>query len=126
MKYLNYVQNLLILSSAITGCVSTSAFASLVCIPVGITSSAIGIQICAVIVGIKKYKSIIKEKYIKHEKIVLLGTYQLRTVEVLISKAFTDSYISHDEFVSINNVLREYDEIKKEIKNTKFSAEYNI
>ena len=126
MKYLNYVQNLLILSSAITGCVSTSAFASLVCIPVGITSSGIGIQICAVIVGIKKYKSIIKEKYNKHEKIVLLGTYQLRTVEVLISKAFTDSYISHDEFVSINNVLREYDEIKKEIKNTKFSAEYNI
>ena len=126
MKYLNYVQNLLILSSAITGCVSTSAFASLVCIPVGITSSAIGIQIYAVIVGIKKYKSIIKEKYNKHEKIVLLGTYQLRTVEVLISKAFTDSYISHDEFVSINNVLREYDEIKKEIKNTKFSAEYNI
>ena len=126
MKYLNYVQNLLILSSAITGCVSTSAFASLVCIPVGITSSAIGIQICAVIVGIKKYKSIIKEKYNKHEKIVLFGTYQLRTVEVLISKAFTDSYISHDEFVSINNVLREYDEIKKEIKNTKFSAEYNI
>ena len=126
MKYLNYVQNLLILSSAITGCVSTSAFASLVCIPVGITSSAIGIQICAVIVGIKKCKSIIKEKYNKHEKIVLLGTYQLRTVEVLISKAFTDSYISHDEFVSINNVLREYDEIKKEIKNTKFSAEYNI
>ena len=57
---------------------------------------------------------------------MLLGTYQLRTVEVLISKAFTDSYISHDEFVSINNVLREYDEIKKEIKNTKFSAEYNI
>ena len=57
---------------------------------------------------------------------MLFGTYQLRTVEVLISKAFTDSYISHDEFVSINNVLREYDEIKKEIKNTKFSAEYNI
>ena len=47
---------------------------------------------------------------------MLLGTYQLRTVEVLISKAFTDSYISHDEFVSINNVLREYNELKKENK----------
>ena len=57
---------------------------------------------------------------------MLLGADQLRTVEVLISKAFTDSYISHDEFVSINNVLGEYNEIKKEIKNTKFSAEYNI
>ena len=25
--------------------------------------------------------------------------------------------VSHDEFVSINNVLREYNEMKKEIKN---------
>ena len=57
---------------------------------------------------------------------MLLGADQLRTVEVLISKAFTDSYISHDEFVSVNNVLGECNEIKKEIKNTKFSAEYNI
>ena len=34
------------------------------------------------------------------------------TIEVLISKALIDSYISHDEFVSVNNVLREYNEIK--------------
>ena len=27
-----------------------------------------------------------------------------------------DSYFSHDEFVSVNNVLREYDEMKEEIK----------
>ena len=43
-KYLNYVENFLILSSAITGRVSISAFPSLVCVPVGITSSAIGIK----------------------------------------------------------------------------------
>ena len=36
----------------------------------------------------------------------------LNTIEVLISKALIDSYISHDEFVSVNNVLREYNEIK--------------
>ena len=41
-KYLNYVENLLILSSTVTGCVSVSAFASLVDINVGITSSAVG------------------------------------------------------------------------------------
>ena len=57
---------------------------------------------------------------------MLLGKDQVNTIEVLISKVLINSYISHDEFVSINNVLREYDEIKKEIKNTKFSAEYNI
>ena len=36
----------------------------------------------------------------------------LNTIEVLISKALIDSYISHDEFLSVNNVLREYNEIK--------------
>ena len=54
-KYLNYVAKyLLILVSTITGCVSISAFASLVCIPGGITSSAAGIEICTIIAGIKK------------------------------------------------------------------------
>ena len=46
----------------------------------------------------------------------LLGKNKLNNIEVLISKALTDSYISHDEFVSVNNVLREYYKIKKEIK----------
>ena len=42
-KYLNYVEHVLILVSTVTGCVSNSAFATLVCVPVGITSSAVGL-----------------------------------------------------------------------------------
>ena len=41
---------------------STSVFASLVDIPIGIASSAIGLKICAITAGIKKYESIIKKK----------------------------------------------------------------
>ena len=59
---LNYIQHFLILTCTITGCVSSSSFASLVGIPIGITSSAIGFKICAITVGVKKYKSIIKKK----------------------------------------------------------------
>ena len=51
---LNYIEYFLILDSAITGCVSISAFASLVGITIGITSSAIGLKICAITAGIKK------------------------------------------------------------------------
>ena len=72
-KYLNYVEHLLVLVSTVTGCVSISAFASLVCIPVGITSSAVELKICAVTAGIKKYKSIIKKIKNKHDEIVSLG-----------------------------------------------------
>ena len=35
----------------------------------------------------------------------------------LISKALIDSNICHDEFVLINNVLKEFCEMKKKIKN---------
>ena len=86
-KYLNYVENLLILYSTVTGCVSVSAFASLLDINIGITSSAVRWNICAIIAGIIKFKSMIKKKKKKHDKIVLLLKDKLNTVEVLISKS---------------------------------------
>ena len=86
----------------------------------GITSSTIGLKICAIAAGIKKYKSIIKKKKKKrHDKIVLLAKSKLNSIAVLIFKVLIDSDISHDEFDSINNVRKEYDEIKKETKNLK-------
>ena len=63
---LNYIEHFLILASSII-------FASLPGIPIGVTSSAIGLKICAISSGIKKYKSIIKKKKKKHDKIVLLA-----------------------------------------------------
>ena len=50
---LNYIEHFLILASTITGCISISAFASLTDISIGITSSAIGLKIYAITVGIK-------------------------------------------------------------------------
>ena len=63
---LNYIEQFLILAFTITGSISISAFASLLVIPIGGTSSALGLKICAVTAGIKKYKSIIKKKK-KHD-----------------------------------------------------------
>ena len=69
----------------------------------------------AITARIKKYKSIIKKK--KIDKVVLLAKSKLNSIEVLISKALIDSVFSHNEFVLINNVLKEYEETKEEIKN---------
>ena len=93
---LNYIEHVLILASAITGCIAISAFTSLLGIPIGITSSAIGLKSCAITAGIKKCKSIIKLKVKKLNKIVLLGTSKLNRTEVLISKALIDSNNSHN------------------------------
>ena len=43
----------------------------------------------------------------------------LNSVDVLISKGLINLNISHDELVSINNVLKEYDDMTEETKNFK-------
>ena len=91
---LSYIERLLILVSTATGCVSISAFALLFGIPIGITSSAVGLKICAITAGIKKYKSIIKKKKKKHDKIALLAKTKLNTIEVVISRTLINSHIS--------------------------------
>ena len=50
---LNYIKHSIILASVVTGCGSMSAFASVVGIPVGIGSSAVGLQNYSVTIGIK-------------------------------------------------------------------------
>ena len=57
---------------------------------------------------------------------MLLGKNKLDAIEVLISKALIDSYINHDEFVSVNNVLNVCIEMRDEIKNSDTSVEYII
>ena len=76
-RLLNYIEDSLIAISTITGCVSISAFASLVGVPIGIMSFAIGLKICVITAGIKKCKSIMKKKRKKHDKIVSLAKSKL-------------------------------------------------
>ena len=99
------------------GCVSVSAFALLVGVSVCIMNSLVVLKIFAFTAGNKKYKSVIKKKRKKHNNIELLAKTKLNSIKVLISKTLIDSYIKYDEFVSVNNVLREYNEMKEEIKN---------
>ena len=115
---MNYIEHLLILICTFIVHVSISAFASLVGITTGITSSAIGLQVCVIVAGIENYKSVIKKKKWKHDKIVLLAKSKLNGRELLISEALIDLDITHDEFVLINNVLTEFHDMKEEIKNS--------
>ena len=100
---------IILLVNDIPGCVSISAFTSLIPLPLGITSSAVGLKICAITGGIKKYKSIIKKKK-KNDTILLRQT----------------AHICHNKFLSVNNVLTEYNKIKDELKIPETSVEYII
>ena len=66
-----------------------------------------------------------KKKKKKHDKAVGLWKDELDTTEVLIAKTLIDSYITHDEFISVNNVLWwGNNEMSEEIKNPEISVEY--
>ena len=95
-----------------------SSFDSLLGLPIGIMISEIGLKICTIIAGIKKYKSLIKKKKKKHDKTVLLAKTKLNSIEVLLSKDLIDLNINHDKLVLMSNVLKEYDKMKegKEIR----------
>ena len=122
----NYFEYFVIFISAVSGCVSISPFASLVVVPVGIVRAAVRIKISAITAGNKRFQSIIKKKRKKHGKLVLPGKAKLDTIKVLITKSLIDPYISHDELVLRNNLLREYNEMKEEIKNPENDVENTI
>ena len=115
-RVLNYIDCSVSIVYTITGSLSISAFASFVGTPIGITIFAIGLKICAITAEIKKNKSVIKKKK-KHDKIVLLAKSKLSTIKVSISKGLIDSNIDYDESVLINNTLKQFYDMKEEIKN---------
>ena len=116
---LNYIEHFVILVTTITGCISISVFVSLLVIPVGMRSSAIGLKMFVTASGIKMYKSPVNKNKKKDDKIIFSAKSKLNSIEVLIFKTSIDSVISHDQFVLINNLLKEYDQMKEEIKNLK-------
>ena len=56
------IEHFLILASMVTGCISISAFASLLGTPVTTRSSEIGLKIFALTAEIEKYRSILRKR----------------------------------------------------------------
>ena len=107
---LNYLEHFVILAPTITGCISISASAFLLRLSIGITSNRIK-NLCNNWKNEKVQVNNSENK--KRNTTALLGKSKLNNIEILISKALIDSNISHHEFVLINNVLKEYENMKK-------------
>ena len=84
-------------------------------------SSALAVNISVITATIKKYQSIPK-----NVKIVLLAKNKLNTIEILIFKALRNLCNCNEKFFVVNNVLQEYNQTKKQIKNHKNIVEYTI
>ena len=57
---------------------------------------------------------IIKKNRKKHYKIVLLAKTNLNTIKFLISKILIVANLSHNEFVLVNDVLKEYNDMENQ------------
>ena len=85
------------MASVVAGYVPISSIASLGSIPIGITSSSVGLKNWKITAGIQKIIKIIeliqqlRKKKTKHK---VAKTSKINTIEVSISRALINSYIS--------------------------------
>ena len=107
-KTLNYIEYFFTVAFAVIPCISIYALASLVYISKEITSSSVGLNICAKIATIKKYKWIIKKKEKNHDEIVLLAKTNLDCVIGVISMFLINSYIGRGYFL-LKDAIKEHD-----------------
>ena len=57
----------------------------------------------------------------------MLAKAKLNNMDVSVSKALTNSYIFHDEFILLNNASKEHDDMKGKIKkNINLNSKSNI
>ena len=65
-----------------------------------------------------------KKKKKKHDKILMLATSKLNSIETLISQALIDMDISHEEFITILKEKDKYEKMKENLRSE--NEEYKI
>ena len=65
---------------------------------------------------VKKFLKTIRNKKKKHNKIVILARSKLNSVECKISEALINNEISHQDFMTILNKEKKYQELKESIR----------
>ena len=111
-----YFDKTLIVLSGATGSISTASFATVIGAPVGIMSAICSLTFSVTTGFVKKFLKTIINKKKKHNKIVMLATSKLNSVESKISEALINNEISHEDFMTILNEEKKYRELKESIR----------
>ena len=113
----DYVDKILIVLSATSGGVSIISFSSVIGAPAGIASASFTL-IFSLATGItKKLPDITRKKRKKHDKILMLAKSKFSSIDLLISQAFIDMNISHEEFITILREKDRHETMKENLKN---------
>ena len=105
-----------IVLSVTSGGVSIVPFATVIEVPIGITSSSLSLAFSLFTGLVKKILKATRNTKKKHNKIVMLARSKLNSIESKISEALINNQISHENFVTIINEEINYRELKESIR----------
>ena len=110
----DYIDKILIVLSVTTRGVSICSFTNLV--GVGIASANFTLMFSLTAGTVKTFLSTTRNKKKKHAKVLMLAKNKLNSIETLISQAFTDMEISHEEFIAIFKAKDKYEKMKENLR----------
>ena len=110
-----FVKSLNVLSILI-GSISIVSFANVIGAPAGIIGANCGLTFSITLRFVKKFLKTIGNKKKKHNKIGMLATSKLNSLESKIPKALIDNEISHEDFETIINEEKKCRELKESIR----------
>ena len=111
-----YINQALVVLSAISGGVSIILFTSIVAAPVGIASASLTLFFSLITGIVKKLLNITRNKKKKHDKILMLAKSKLNSIETLVLQALIDMEISHEEFITILKKKDTYEKMKDNLR----------
>ena len=106
-------KSLIVLSK--TGRISIASFPTVIGAPVGIMSASCSLAFSITTGFVKKLLKTTRNKK-KHNKIVMLARSKLNSIESKISEALINNEISHEDFMTILNEEKKYQELKESIR----------
>ena len=119
----DYFGKILIFLSATNGGIAIISFTSIIGAPAGIASASFSLIFSLTTGIIKKLLKIARNKKKKHNKIFVLLRSKLNSIDKLVSQAFVDLEISHEEFKTIINEEENYRRLKEVIRMMKSDDE---
>ena len=111
----DYFDKSLIVLSVTTGSISIASFATVIGAPVGIVSASFSLAFSIFTRIVKKLLKTTRNKKKKYNKIVALARNKLNSIESKTSEALINSEISHEDFMTIINEEKEYQELKESV-----------
>ena len=126
ISFFDYFDKSLIVLSVPSDGVSIATFATVIGIPVGITSASLSPAFLLCTGLIKKLLKATRNKKKKDNKIVMLARSKLNSIESKIFEALINNQISHEHFMTIINQERNYRDLKESIRMIKGQEDKKI